>query len=380
MIYKKFFLCIFFILTISSCFLVISHEDRDPTILAVHLLPPKLEEIKPEKPIDSYVGLFPFYFDVKFSEKGNPYYLDYSYIPREFNENLAVILENGIFSKVDLAGEITSQKDKDYYVNVLKELNYDSGIYGNVKKFHMEKKGSYWSGAVFVEYKIITYDGFEVGNFIFEKSFEKIEVPENLIAPYEVAYVASSIFNLVYADIIRKSIENRQNIEVHRSLKEIIKGKGIITFRKLGKMRGKSKFLIDIRVRIMINDLPLLPFAKKEKKEEEAKKFIRQSTEKREYLLTISIKDIREEILPLATGKLFYDNTNDVFWVQFQEVKEFTVNPGKVLVIANFYAPKLKEVITKGVYVDVNPDKATTMGLNLMCDTKNNLVDMGFIK
>lgn len=379
MIDKKFLVYLLLII-ISGCFLVVSHEDREPTVLAVHLLPPKLEELKPEKPIDSYVALFPFYFDMKFSEKGYPYYLDYSHIPKEFNENLAVLLENGIFSRVDIAGEITSPKDKDYYVKILQDLKYDSGIYGNVKKFHMEKKGNYWIASILLEYKIVTYDGFEVGSYTFERQFDSIKVPENLIAPYEVAYVANTILNSVYEDIIKNSLANRQSLEVHRTLKEIIKGKGIITFRKLGKMRGKAKVLIDIRTRIMINDLPAMPFAKKEKKEEEAKKFIQESSKNREYLLTLSVRDNKEEVLPLSTGKLLYDSINDFFWVQFQEVKEFNINPGKVLVVASFSVPKVKEIITKGIYIDVNPDKATTMGLNIICDTKNNLVDMGFIK
>ncbi|MCX8186982.1 MAG: hypothetical protein N3G48_07770, partial [Sulfolobales archaeon] len=167
MIKKKFFLFILLILTVSGCFLIVSHEEREPTVLAVHLLPPKLEELKPEKPIDSFIALFPFYFHMKFSEKGYPYYLDYSHIPREFNENLAVLLENGIFSKVDIAGELSAPKDKDYYVKILQDLKYDSGIYGDVKKFHMEKRGDYWFGEILLEYKIITYDGFEVGSYVF---------------------------------------------------------------------------------------------------------------------------------------------------------------------------------------------------------------------
>lgn len=380
MINKKLVLFLILIFALSGCFLIVSHEDRDPTVLAVHLLPPKLEEVKPERPIDSFLALFPFYFDIKFSEKGYPYFLDYSHIPREFNENLAVILENGIFTKVDIAGEIGAPKDKDYYVKILQDLKYDSGIYGNVKKFNMEKKGGKWRGEVLLEYRIISYDGFEVGSYTIEKNFENIEVPDNLIAPYEVAYVANTILNDVYRDIVKNALTNRSQLESHRSLKEIIKGKGIITFRKFGKIKGKSKVLIDIRVRIMLNDLPLKLFASKEKKEEAAKKYIEEINKKKEYILVISVRDVKEELLPLKTGKLLYDSVNDIFWVQFQEVKEFTINPGKALVVANFSVPKIKDVITKGVYLDVNPEKATTMGLNVVVDTKNNLVDMGFVK
>ncbi len=380
MINRKVFLFILILITFTGCFLVVTHEDRDPTVLAVHLLPPKLEELKPEKPIDSFVAIFPFYFDIKFSEKGYPYFLDYSHLPREFNENLAVLLENGIFTKVDIAGELTTLKDKDFYVKTLQDLNYDTGIYGSVKKFHMEKKGDYWIGEVLIEYNIVSYDGFEVGKYVFERKFDNIQVPENLIAPYEIAYVANTILNPAYEDIIKNSIANRQIIEVHRSLKEVIKGKGIITFRRLGKMKGKSKVLIDVTTRIMINDLPVLPFAKKERKEEQAKKFIEESTKRNEYLLSLTVKETKEEIFPLAKGKLIYDSLNDIFWVQFQEVKEFNITPGKVLVVASFSVPKVKEVITKGIYVDVNPDKAATLGLNIMCETKNNLVDMGFVK
>ncbi len=375
----KRFILLFTLIAFSGCFLIISHDDREPTVLAVHLLPPKLEEMRPEKPIDSFIALFPFYFDIKFSEKGYPYFLDYSHIPREFNENLAVLLENGIFSKVDIAGEISEPKDKEYYLKVLQDLKYDSGIFGVVKKFNMEKKGRRWKGELLLEYNIISYDGFEVGKYIIDRTFDNIEVPDNLIAPYEVAYVANTILNNVYVDIVKNSLANRENLEAHRTLKEIIKGKGIITFRKLGKMKGRAKVLIDIRIRVMLNDLPLQLFASKEKKEEAAKKYL-DSIQKDQYVLTLSVRETKEQLIPLKMGRLIYDSANDVFWVFFQEVKEFNVNPGKALVVGSFSVPKVKETITKGIYIDINPEKATTMGLNILVDTKNNLVDMGFVK
>jgi hypothetical protein len=375
---KKNIFCLILIF-LSGCFLVISHEGREADVMAVHLLPPKIEDLKPEKPIDVVLALFPFDFDLKFSEKKEPVYLDYSYIPKEFMENLSVIFEGAIVSKVTLMERGQGDKDLSYYSKIMRERKLDAGVFGKVKKFNISKKPDGWRGSLELEHFFVTHDGILLKADSREYSFEKRVLQDNLALDYQIALAVSPLFDKAYKDIIRNAIALSQDIETHKIPREIAK-KGIFTFRKADKFKGRSRLMLDIRVRVVLNDHMKNILVPKEKIAEHVKNFVEEAKKKNSYKLVLTVKDKTEVIYPFVTGKLNYDANNDSYMFQYMATKEFNVNPGKSLLIANFHLPNMTEVITKGVYLDVNPDKGASLGFNLICDTKNNYVDMGFIK
>lgn len=364
---------------LSGCFLVISHDDRVASVMTVHLLPPRMAEIKIEKPIDAVVALFPFEFDLKFSEKKEPVFLDYSHLPKEFLENLSVIFEGALVSKVAVMQGAERDKDVSYYAKILKEKKADMGVVGRVKKFNISQKKDGWNGNLGLEMSFITYDGILLRKENYEYNFEKLSLPENITLDYQVALAASSLFDKAYTDIVKNTVSLAHEIEAHRVPREVVK-KGIFTFRKSDKQKGKTRLLLDIRVRVVINDYLNNILVSKEKISEQIKNDVENIKKSGSYKLVLSVKDKSETIYPFAGGKLNYDANNDVYSIQYAATKEINVSPGKSLVIASFYVPKVGEVITKGVYLDINPEKGASMGFNLICDTKNNYVDMGFVK
>ncbi len=126
---KKIAVLIIFIL-LSGCFIVFTHESRDPSIITVHLLPPKVSEgLKPSKAINAYIGVVPFEFDLKFSEDKQPYYFDYSYLPKEFYQNVLVLLENGIFNKVIEQDVNENIKNPEQLIKKITENKLDTGLF-----------------------------------------------------------------------------------------------------------------------------------------------------------------------------------------------------------------------------------------------------------
>ncbi len=366
---------------ITGCFLVFTHESKTPSIITVHLLPPKIpEKLKPTKPIDAYIGVAPFNFELKFSESKEPFYFDYSYLPKEFFQNVSVLLESVIFNKVydlDLKDkEITSTS----LIQKISENKLDTGLYIKVNDFKLGKKSDGWSGNIRYKYMIVTHDG----NVLKEEektfSIEKLNYPDNVTIDYQAAMAASEVFNRVYEDLLNNFIILSSNIESHRTLKEVVRGKGIITIRRGDMGKGKAKVYLNIRVRILINDYERNLLLSKDAVSKKVNEIVSEINKNNQYMLVVSLREQTETFFPAKLGKLVYDPNSDVYNINFTYTKEFDVPPGKALVVANLFLPKVSETITKGVYVDVNPEKGASLGLNILVDTKNNFFDIGFIK
>jgi hypothetical protein len=376
---RKIVYFLFFFIT--GCFLVFTHESKTPSIITVHLLPPKVsEKLKPKKPIDAYIGVAPFSFELKFSENKEPFYFDYSYLPNELFLNMSVLLENGIFTKVyeiDL-------KDKEVTPNSLiqkiSESKLDTGLYLKVNDFKLGKKSDGWSGSIRYKFMIVTHDGNVLKEEEKNFSIEKLKYPDDLTMDYQAAMAASEIFNHVYEDLLNNFITYSSNIESHRSLKEIVRGKGIITIRKADTKKGKARVYLNIRVSILVNDYEKTILLSKDAVAKKVNEIISEINKKNQYRLVVSLRDQTETFFPAKLGKLVYDANNDVYSINYTYTKEFDVSPGKALVVANLFLPKVSETITKGVYIDVNPEKGASLGLNVLVDTKNNFFDIGFIK
>lgn len=376
---KLFFSIVFLFLT--GCFLVFTHESRNPSIITVHLLPPKVSDyLIPSKPIDAYIGVAPIDFDLKFSEEKEPYYFDYSYLPREFYQNVLVLLESGVFNKVFEQDIGTANINPEQLIKKISENKLDTGLFIKVSDFKLAKKSDGWSGNIKYRILIVSYDGDVLKNE--EKTFkiERINFPGNVTFDYQSAMAASELFNLVYDDLLKTFNQLTANIEAHRTLKEMVRGKGIITIRRLGQDKGKTRVLVNIRVRSIINDFDRKFFTSKELMDKRVNELISEINKNNQYKLVVSIKDQSETVYPFKLGKVVYDSNNNEYNLNFTMTKEFNITPGKTLIVANLSLPKYKETITKGLYVDVNPEKGANVGLNILFDTKNNFFDIGFIK
>lgn len=376
---KLFFSIVFLFLT--GCFLVFTHESRNPSIITVHLLPPKVSDyLIPSKPIDAYIGVAPIDFDLKFSEEKEPYYFDYSYLPREFYQNVLVLLESGVFNKVFEQDIGTANINPEQLIKKISENKLDTGLFIKVSDFKLAKKSDGWSGNIKYRILIVTYDGDVLKDE--EKTFkiERINFPGNVTFDYQSAMAASELFNLVYGDLLKTFNQLTANIEAHRTLKEMVRGKGIITIRRLGQDKGKTRVLVNIRVRSIINDFDRKFFTSKELMDKRVNELISEINKNNQYKLVVSIKDQSETVYPFKLGKVVYDSNNNEYNLNFTMTKEFNITPGKTLIVANLSLPKYKETITKGLYVDVNPEKGANVGLNILFDTKNNFFDIGFIK
>lgn len=377
---KKLSVLIIFVL-FSGCFIVFTHESRNPSIITVHLLPPKVSaEHRPSKPIDAYIGVVPFNFDLKFSEDKQPYYFDYSYLPKEFYQNVLVLLENGIFNKVVEQDVSESILNPDQLIKKISENKVDTGLFIKVSDFKIGKKTNGWFGSIKYKIMIVTHDGDVLRDE--EKTFtiEKATYPDNVTFDYQSAMAASELCNIVYEDIIRSFNQLSSKIEAHRSLKEVVRGKGIITIRRLGQEKGKTRVLVNIRVRAIINDYDRRLFISKDSLESKVNELVSQINRDNQYKLVLNIKEQSETIYPFKLGKITYDSSNDQYNLNLTMTKEFNVTPGKTLIVANLSLPKYKETVTKGLYVDVNPEKGANVGLNILLDTKNNFFDIGFLK
>jgi len=376
---KKIYYFLFFFVT--GCFLIFTHESKIPSIITVHLLPPKIpEKLKPKKPIDAYIGVAPFDFELKFSENKEPFYFDYSYLPKELYQNVSVLLESGIFNKVyevDLSDkEITSTS----LIQKISENKLDTGLYIKVNDFKLGKKSDGWSGSIRYKFIIVTHDGNVLKEEEKKFSIEKLRYPDNVTIDYQAAMAVSEIFNRVYEDLLNNFITLSSNIESHRSLKEVVRGKGIITIRRADIGKGKARVYLNIRVRILVNDYEKNLLLSKDAVAKKVNEMISEINKNNQYRLVVSLRDQTETFFPTKLGKLVYDANNDLYNINFTYTKEFDVPPGKALVVANLFLPKVNETITKGVYIDVNPEKGASLGLNIMVDTKNNFFDIGFVK
>ncbi|MCX7771136.1 MAG: hypothetical protein N2202_08670 [Proteobacteria bacterium] len=373
-------IALFFLGFLTGCFLVFTHESRTPSIISVHLLPPKVpESLKPSKPLDAHIGVASFDFDLKFSEEKQPFYFDYSYLPREFYQNVLVLLENGFFSKV-VEQEIDTNVTPEMLIKRVSDNKLDTGLFIRVNNFKIGKKSDGWFGSIKYRILIVTQDGNTLKDE--EKSFslEKIVYPESVTIDYQSAMVASEIFNLVYEDILKSFVQLASNIEAHRSIKEVVRGKGIISIRRADLTKGKTRVLVNVRVRVIINDFDSKLFISKDELTKKVNELVSEINKNNYYRLVINIKDQSDVFYPFKLGKVVYDANNDVYNLNFTTTKEFNVTPGKTLIVANLFLPKHKETITKGLYLDVNPEKGANVGLNLLVDTKNNFFDIGFLK
>lgn len=375
---KKNILFIVF-LCISNCFLVISHNDPAPSILSVHLLPPKIQETRLERPLNVSMAIFPFEFNLKFSEKSAPVFFDYSHIPKEFIENLSSSLESGFVSSVNILDKGITYENLEQHFKFLVDKKIDLGLWGKIKKFEVYKKKDGWFSTIEAEYYLILHTGELLKQGNISLTLEKQVFPENVTLDYQVALATSAVFNKVYNEIIGSFTAFSSKIETARIPREI-KGKGILTLRRGEKLRGKARVLIDVRVRILINDIAGVGIISKSKLEDEVKRFIEEVKKSEQYKIIISIKDSNQTLYPFREGKLVYDATNENYVINYVTTREFYVSPGKSLIVANVFVPKIAETITKGSYVDINPEKGLTLGFNLLCETKNNYVDMVFVK
>lgn len=368
-------------LFLSGCFLVFTHESRNPSIITVHLLPPKISEgMKPSKPIDAYIGVVKFDFDLKFSEDRQPYYFDYSYLPKEFYQNVLVVLENGVFNKVVEQDTGGSTINSEQLIKKISENKLDTGLFIKVSDFKIAKKSNGWFGNIKYRVLIVTHDGNVLQDEERNFSIENINYPDNVTFDYQSAMAASELFNFVYEDLLKSFKQLSSNIEAHRSLKEVVKGKGIITIRRLSQERGKTRVLVNIRVRAIINDYDKKLFVSKDSLSKKVNELVSEINKNNKYKLILNVKDQSETIYPFKLGKVIYDSNNDEYNLNFTMTKEFNILPGKTLIVANMLLPKYKETITKGLYVDVNPEKGANVGLNILFDTKNNFFDIGFLK
>lgn len=372
---------LFVFLFFTGCFLVFTYESKNPSIITVHLLPPKISEgIKPSKTIDAYIGVASFDFDLKFSEDKQPFYFDYSYLPKEFYQNVLVLLENGIFNKVVEQEVSENNLNVDQLIKKISEKKLDTGLYIKVNDFKIAKKSNGWYGNIKYRILIVTHDGNVLRDEEKTFSIEKATYPDNVTFDYQSAMAASELFNLVYEDLIKSFNQLSAKIEAHRSLKEMVRGKGIITIRRAGQEKGKTRVLVNIRVRVIINDYDGKLFVSKDSLASKVNELVSEINKNNQYKLVINVKEQSETLFPFKLGKVIYDSNNDVYNLSFTMTKEFNVTPGKTLIVANLSLPKFKETITKGLYVDVNPEKGANLGLNILVDTKNNFFDIGFLK
>lgn len=375
-------LSIFFVFVfITGCFLIFTHETKSPSIITIHLLPPKVSEpLKSKKNLDATVAIFPFDFDLKFSEEKMPIYFDYSYLPKEFGQNLAVMLESYFFNKViemELPKKDITPKSIAEKVSNKKA---DVGIYGKVSEIKIGKNSDGWFGKLKLKFLLVAHNGVIIKDE--EKDFliQKLNFPDNVTFDYQSAMAASALFNDVYNSILKDLSSSTSQIEQNRSIKAIVRGKGIITIRRGDQARGKSRLLISMRIRILVNDLEKVFWETKKNIDEKIKDYVAEINRKNDYKLTIHIRDQVDTIYPFKVGKVTYDSNNDTYNLIYISTKEFYVTPGKSLVIATFSMPKVSEEITKGLYLDINPEKGANIGFNLLCDTKNNFLDMGFVR
>lgn len=369
----------FFLSLTSACFLVISHNDPNPSILSVHLLPPKIQENNFENPLNVVMVIFPFNFDFKFSEKKAPVFLDYSYIPKEFMENLSSILESGFIQNVTILDKGFPSENLDAHIKFIADKKVDIALLGKIKKFEVYKKDDGWLSSMEADYSLISHTGEILKQDSVSITLDKQVFPENMTLDYQVAMASSAVFNKFYNEIIRSIKTNYNKIEAVRIPREM-KGKGVFTLRRSQQVRGKTRVLVDVRMRILINEFQGGAIKSRAKLEEEVKKFIAEMVKSEQYKIVISIRDVSQVLYPLKDGKLVYDSINDFYAVNYITTKEFYVTPGKSLVIANAFLPKISETITKGAYVDINPEKGLSLGFNFLCETQNNYVDMVFVK
>jgi len=369
----------FALLFLSGCFLVISHNEPAPTIVSVHLLPPKIEEKPLEKPLNVAMVIYPFDFDLKFSEKKAPVFLDYSHIPKEFIENLSSTLESGYISNVNILDKGASIDKLEQHFKFLSEKKTELALLGKIKKFDVYKKNDGWFCTIEAEYTLLMHTGEVLKQDTLTLTIDKQVFPENVTLDYQVAIAASTVFNKLYNEITKSIKASAEKIEMARIPREI-KGKGIFTLRRGQQVRGKARVLVDVRIRILINEIGASIITNRNKLEEEVKKFIEEVKKNNQYKIVISIKDTSQTLYPFKEGKLVYDSNNEFFAINYITTKEFYVTPGKSLIVANVFVPKISETITKGTYVDINPEKGLTLGFNLLCETKNNYVDMVFVK
>lgn len=372
-------LLLLFLKFFSGCFLVISHNEPAPTIISVHLLPPKIEEKPFEKPLNVSMAIYPFEFDLKFSEKKAPVFLDYSHIPKEFLENLSSSIESSYINTVSILDRAPSTNNLDSYFKFLSEKKIELALFGKIKKFELYKKDDGWFCSINAEYTLIMHTGEVLKSDTLNITLDKQVFPGNVTLDYQIAMAASKVFDKLYNEIIKNIASSSVKIENARIPREL-KGKGILTLRRGQQVRGKARVLVDVRVRILINDIEGNIITNRNKLEDEVKKFIEVVNKNNQYKLILNVKDSSQTLYPFKDGKLVYDANNDYFVINYITTKEFYVSPGKSLVVANVFMPKITETITKGTYVDINPEKGLTMGFNLLCDTKNNYVDMVFVK
>lgn len=377
--FANFLLLLSFLIFFSGCYFVISHNEPAPTIVSVHLLPPKIQEKPLEKPLNVAIAIYPFEFDLKFSEKKAPVFLDYSHLPKEFLENLASTIESGYISTVNILDKALPTDKLENYFKFMTEKKIELVLFGKIKKFELYKKHDGWVCAINAEYTLLIHTGEILKSDTLNITLDKLVFPENVTLDYQIALAASKAFEKLYNEILKNIVDSSTKIENARIPREL-KGKGIFTLRRGQKVRGKARVLIDVRIRVLINDIEGSIITNRNKLEEEVKKFLEEVKKNNQYKLVLTIKDSSQTLYPLKDGKLVYDVNNDYYVVNYITTKEFYVSPGKSLAVANVFVPKITETITKGTYVDINPEKGLTMGFNLLCDTKNNYVDMVFVK
>lgn len=376
---KFFWIILSFFFFNSSCFLVIKHNDPNPSIMSVHLLPPKLKEMRLEHPLNVVAAMFPIEFDLKFSDKKAPVFFDYSHIPKEFTENLSSTLESGYINSVKITERNFGYEKLDPYFKFLAEQQIDLGILGRIKKFEVFKKQNEWTSSISGEFYILLHTGEMLKKEEINVTLDKLVFPENVTLDYQLALASSAAFNNIYETIFGVIKTNADKIEAAIIPREV-KGKGVFTLRRGQKVRGKARVLVDVRVRILLNDVEGAIISSRTKLEEKVKSYIEVVKKNEQYKLVINIKDVSQTLYPFKDGRLIYDENEGYYSINYIATKEFYVSAGKSLVISSFYVPKISETITKGTYVDINPEKGLTLGFNLLCETKNNFVDMAFIK
>lgn len=322
--------------------------------------------------------IFPFDFNLKFSEKRAPVFLDYSQLPKEFLDNMSSTLESGFVSNVTVLDKGFASENLNQYFKLLPEKKIDLGLLGKIKKFEVYKKNEGWFSTIEAEYYLILHTGEVLKHDNVTMTLDKQVFADNVTLDYQVALAASAVFNKVYNEIANSISTFSTKIELARIPREM-KGKGIFTLRRGSQVRGKARVLLDVRIRILLNDIGGVILTKS-KQEEEVKRFIEDVKKSEQYKVVISIKDSSQTLYPFREGKLVYDSNNEIFAINYITTREFYVSAGKSLIVANVFVPKISEVITKGTYIDINPEKGLTLGFNLLCETKNNYVDMIFVK
>lgn len=374
---KKLLILVLFFL--SGCFLVISHNEQNPSIISVHLLPPKIEEKPVKEPLKVTMAIFPFEFDLKFSEIRAPVFFDYSHLTKEFIENLSSALENGIVSSVEIVDKDIPEEGVEKHLKFLKEKRLDLGLWGKITKFEIYKRRDGWVSSIDAVY----YLGLHTGELLKENrvkiTIDKQVYPEKVTLDYQVALSASAVFNKLYNEVMKDIATYENKIEAERIPREF-KTKGIVTLRRGSRLKGKARVLVDVRMRILISHLTGGLIKRQKSLEEEVKEFIEEMKKNEQYKVIITIKDSSETLYPLKDGKLVYDSNTEMYAINYITTRKFNVSSGKALVVANAFLPKISETIVKGTYVDINPEKGLSLGFNFLCETKNNYVDMTFVK